>query len=81
MAGAIEQLALATNRRLQQHDLELDDHDVRVEVQERLQSAHGGRMDKIDALLAEMREDRKTTQQILQIMMARFPGEPPMGEA
>jgi TolA-binding protein len=77
MAGAIEQLALATDRRLQQHDLELDDHDVRVERLERDHVEHGDRMDKLDALLTVMQADRQTTLQILQMMTARFAGEPP----
>jgi TolA-binding protein len=70
MAGAIEQLALATNRRLQQHDLELDDHDVRTERLERDHIEHSDRMAKLEDIQADMRI-------MLQMLTRRLSGEPP----
>jgi deferrochelatase/peroxidase EfeB len=77
----VERLGGQTANRLQQHDLELDDHDVRVERLERDHVEHSDRMGKLDALLTVMQEDRQTTLQILQMMTARFAGESPMGES
>jgi deferrochelatase/peroxidase EfeB len=77
----VERLGTQTASRLQQHDLELDDHDVRVERLERDHVEHSDRMGKLDALLTVMQEDRQTTLQILQMMTARFAGEPPVGES
>jgi TolA-binding protein len=73
MAGAIEQLALATNRRLQQHDLELDDHDVRTERLERDHIEHSDRMAKLEDIQADIRI-------MLQMLTRRLSGEPPDGE-
>jgi deferrochelatase/peroxidase EfeB len=77
----VERLGTQTSNRLQQHDLELDDHDVRVERLERDHVEHSDRMGKLDALLTVMQEDRQTTLQILQMMTARFSGEPPVGDS
>jgi TolA-binding protein len=73
MAGAIEQLALATNRRLQQHDLELDDHDVRVEQLERDRQDHLARMARLEDIQADLRG-------MMQLLTRRLTGEPPEGE-
>jgi deferrochelatase/peroxidase EfeB len=77
----VERLGNQTANRLQQHDLELDDHDVRVERLERDHVEHSDRMGKMDILLTVMQEDRQTTLQILQMMATRFSGEPPVGES
>jgi TolA-binding protein len=73
MAGAIEQLALTANRRLQQHDLELDDHDVRTERLERDHIEHSDRMAKLEDIQADMRI-------MLQMLTRRLSGEPLEGE-
>jgi wobble nucleotide-excising tRNase len=59
--------------RTQQHDLELDDHDERVERLEQILLNH-------DANMAEIKDVQKDIRQILQIMAARFAGEPPTGD-
>jgi hypothetical protein len=73
IAGAIEQLALATNRRLQQHDLELDDHDVRTERLERDHLEHADRMARLEEIQADIRS-------MMQMLTRRLSGEPPAGE-
>jgi hypothetical protein len=73
MAGAVEQLALATNRRLQQHDLELDDHDVRVERMERDHTEHADRMARLEEIQSDIRS-------MMQMLTRRLSGEPPAGE-
>ena len=73
MAGAVEQLALATNRRLQQHDLELDDHDVRTERLERDHLEHADRMARLEEIQSDIRS-------MMQMLTRRLSGEPPLGE-
>jgi DNA repair ATPase RecN len=73
VAGIVQQMGERAEARLQQHDLELDDHDQRVETIERLLAKHDNEIDDIK----EIQRDIKT---ILQVMTRRFAGEPPAGE-
>jgi DNA repair ATPase RecN len=73
VAAIVQQMGERTEARLHQH-LELDDHDTRVEAMERLLVKH-------DSTIAEMKDVQKDIRAILQIMTARFSGEPPMGDA
>lgn len=59
-----------THDRAQQHDLELDDHDERIERLERILVNHNETM-------TEIKDVQKDIRQILQMMAGRFAGEPP----
>ena len=75
IAGTVEQLSTSANRRLQQHDRELDDQDERTERLEHDRINHADRMDKLEALLVEIKEERKDVLTILQMMTQRFVSE------
>jgi septal ring factor EnvC (AmiA/AmiB activator) len=75
MAATVTELTTYTRSRTQQHDEELDDHDVRVERLERDHVDHADRMAKLDETLAEVKDVQKDIRAILQIMTQRFAGE------
>jgi phosphomevalonate kinase len=64
----VQRMGERTDARLMQHDLELDDHDQRVESIERIMLNH-------DAKMAELQDVQKDIRQILQMMTSRFAGE------
>ena len=64
----IAELSTHTRNRSQQHDLELDDHDERVERLERDHNEHADRMAKLEEIQSDIRAS-------LQIMTRRFTGE------
>jgi chromosome segregation ATPase len=64
----VERMGERTAARLQQHDLELDDHDQRIERLERDHAEHAARMAKLEDIQNDMR-------QILQMMTGRLSGE------
>ena len=49
------EIGVNTRRRLQQHDLELDDHDERVERLERDHLEHSTRMAKLEGIQADIK--------------------------
>jgi DNA repair ATPase RecN len=67
-AEIVQRMGERTDARLAQHDLELDDHDQRVEAIERLMIQH-------DQKMTELQEVQKDIRQILQMMTSRFSGE------
>jgi hypothetical protein len=77
----VQRMGERTDARLTQHDLELDDQDLRTERLERDHIEHADRMAKLETLLIEIKEERKDIRAILQMMAARFAGEPPSGTA
>lgn len=79
-AEIVQRMGERADARLSQHDLELDDQDLRTERLERDHIEHADRMEKLEALLVEIKEERKDIRAILQMMAARFAGEPPQGE-
>jgi DNA repair ATPase RecN len=75
VAAIVQQMAERAEARLQQHDLELDDHDERVEKIERLLTKYDGEIDGIKDI---QRDIRALLQMIASQMMAsRLAGEPP----
>jgi uncharacterized membrane-anchored protein YhcB (DUF1043 family) len=64
----VQRMGERTDARLMQHDLELDDHDERIEAIERIVVNH-------DANMAELKDVQKDIRQILQMMTSRFAGE------
>jgi hypothetical protein len=72
---SVTELTTYTRSRTQQHDVELDDHDVRVERLERDHRDHADRMAKMDETLAEVKDVQKDIRTILQMMTQRFAGE------
>jgi hypothetical protein len=64
----VQRLGERTAARLQQHDLELDDHDERIERIERDHIEHSDRMAKLEDIQTDIR-------QILQMMTSRLSGE------
>ena len=51
----VEEIGINTRRRLQQHDLELDDHDEKVERLERDHLEHSTRMAKLEDIQADIK--------------------------
>jgi archaellum component FlaC len=68
MTETLQRTAELHDARLRQHDLELDDHDERVEALERIIANH-------DTNMTELKEVQKDIRQILQMMTRRFAGE------
>jgi predicted RNase H-like nuclease (RuvC/YqgF family) len=68
VGATVTELTTYTRNRHRQHDLELDDHDVRVERLERDHADHADRMAKLEEIQSDIRES-------LQIMTRRFTGE------
>ena len=64
----VQRMGERADARLMQHDLELDDHDERIEAIERMIVNH-------DANMAELKDVQKDIRQILQMMTSRFSGQ------
>jgi hypothetical protein len=64
----VQRMGERTDARLMQHDLELDDHDQRVEAIERIMLNH-------DAKMAKLQDVQKDIRQILQMMTSQLSGE------
>jgi predicted RNase H-like nuclease (RuvC/YqgF family) len=69
-AATVAELATYTRNRTQQHDLELDDHDVRIERLERAHTEHADRMAKLEDIQSDIRS-------MMQMLTRRLSGEPP----
>jgi methyl-accepting chemotaxis protein len=67
VAATVSELATYTRNRTQQHDQELDDHDVRVERLERDRSEHADRMARLEDIQSD-------TRAMLQILIGRSAG-------
>jgi predicted RNase H-like nuclease (RuvC/YqgF family) len=67
---SIGELTTYMRNRTQQHDIELDDHDERVERLERDHSEHADRMAKLEDIQADIRG-------MMQMLTRRLSGEPP----
>jgi predicted RNase H-like nuclease (RuvC/YqgF family) len=70
VAATVGELTTYTRNRTQQHDLELDDHDNRVERLERDHSEHADRMAKLEDIQADIRS-------MMQMLTRRLSGKPP----
>jgi small-conductance mechanosensitive channel len=68
LAAAVTELMTYTRNRTQQHDEELDDHDVRVERLERDHADHADRMAKLEDIQADIRG-------MMQMLARRLSGE------
>jgi hypothetical protein len=68
LAAAVTELTTYTRNRTQQHDEELDDHDVRVERLERDHADHADRMAKLEDIQADIRG-------MMQMLARRLSGE------
>jgi predicted RNase H-like nuclease (RuvC/YqgF family) len=69
-ATTVRELATYSRNRTQQHDLELDDHDERIERLERDHTEHADRMAKLENIQADIRS-------MMQMLTRRLSGEPP----
>ena len=72
-----QEIGVNTRRRLQQHDLELDDHDERTEALERLMQSNDARHQEHEKTIGELKEIQTDVKSMLAILMTRFSGESP----
>jgi predicted RNase H-like nuclease (RuvC/YqgF family) len=70
---SIGELTTYMRNRTQQHDLELDDHDIGIERLERDHAEHADRMAKLEDIQDDIRG-------MMQMLTRRLSGEPPAAD-
>ncbi len=75
LANLAEQIGTSNNRRLQQHDLELDDHNERTERLEKIVLEHDQRHETQEINISELKEIQADVKSMLAILIGRSSGE------